>query len=435
MDPRQYLAAPVLLAGLFSLAPIPSRAVAPPANFEEALAGTYTLPDPLTMQDGSPVKTAADWTTKRRPELLELFEEHVYGHPPALWGTLQFEVLEVLENALDGKATRKRVRIFLKEHPEWTGIEVLLYLPKTGNKKVPCFVGLNFNGNHAATVEADVPISTNWMRDTQANPPRNKPPQSPDTTRGSEHSRWLPEKLIAAGFGLATAYYGDIEPDYAGGWKVGIRGALSPQGVATEWKANEWGGIGAWAWGLSRILDYLESDPAVDAQKCAVIGHSRLGKTALWAGARDERFSIVLANDSGEGGAALMRRNYGETVAIITGAFPHWFAGRWSSYANRETECPVDQHELVALVAPRPVAVGSAVEDRWADPLGEFLSAKNAGAVYQLFGKKGLESELQPAVGESIGNSIGYHLRAGKHDLTEEDWGQYIKFCARHWPG
>lgn len=432
--------APVFLASTVALplaaqinAPAPNLPAPPPANYDEALVGNHPLPPALTLQDGTPVKTAADWTRARRPEVLRLFEEHVYGRTPAQWGTLAFDTRAVKEDALGGTAIRKLVRIHLKEHPEWPGIHLLLYTPKKAAGPVPCFVGLNFKGNHAATKETDLQISEEWLRDSRVNPPKKGAPADPESTRGSEHSRWLPEEIIAAGYGLATAYYGDLEPDYAQGWKIGVRAALSPKGADTQWRQDEWGGIGAWAWGLSRMLDYLQTDRAVDAKRCAVIGHSRLGKTALWAGAQDERFSIVISNDSGEGGAALMRRNFGETVAIITSRFPHWFAGRFSSYATNEPACPVDQHLLIALAAPRPVAIGSASDDRWADPRGEFLSGKFASPVFALFGKTGITAEEPPPVGGATGDFVGYHLRAGEHDVKREDWVEYLKFCTRHW--
>jgi hypothetical protein len=239
--------------------------------------------------------------------------------------------------------------------------------------------------------------------------------------------------IIGQGFAVATAYYGDIEPDHADGWKEGLRAALSKDGDKTEWKDGEWGAIGAWAWGLSRILDYLETDKDVDAKHVAVIGHSRLGKTSLWAGAQDQRFAFVISNNSGEGGAALMRRNFGETTAVITKAFPHWFTKTYTSYAGNEAACPVDQHMLIALAAPRPIYIASAVADEWADPKGEFLSGLNAEPVYALFGKKGYGGiKEHPAIDTPVGDTIGYHIRTGKHDVTDYDWTQYLKFAKRH---
>jgi hypothetical protein len=253
--------------------------------------------------------------------------------------------------------------------------------------------------------------------------------RSTEKTRGTEKDRWQLELAMQEGFAVATYYYGDVEPDRNDGWKEGLRGILSKDGAATEWKDGEWGAIGAWAWGLSRLADYLQTEPAVDATKLSVIGHSRLGKTSLWAGAQDTRFGVVISNNSGEGGAALMRRNIGETTAVITKAFPHWFTKTYSSYANNEAACPVDSHMLIALAAPRAVYIASADEDRWADPKGEFLAGLQAQPVFDLFGKKGYGVSEQPGTNAPVGETVRYHLRAGKHDVTRYDWEQYLPFA------
>jgi hypothetical protein len=403
----------------------------PPTNYEESRIGPLTLPDPLRLEDGNRVSGAEEWTRKRRPEILKLYEDHVYGRPPAEWGPVVFTVEGTKGDALENTATRTLIRVTLKDHPAWKGVQILLYVPKKRTGKVPCFLGLNFRANHGVTRETDIPINPQWLSDSRRKTPSGN--TDPESSRGLEHSRWIPENLMVEGVALATAYYGDLEPDHAEGWKSGVRAALSPRGAETEWQPGEWGASGAWAWGLSRILDYVQTVPEIDGSRCAVVGHSRLGKTALWAGARDERFSVVLSNNSGEGGAALMRRNFGETVAAITKNFPHWFAPRFRTYAQNESACPVDQHELVALAAPRPVAIGSASEDRWADPKGEFLSAVHAGPVYALFGKTGISESEMPAPGKGVGDRVGYHMRAGPHDITAEDWGFYLRFCRRHW--
>ncbi len=255
------------------------------------------------------------------------------------------------------------------------------------------------------------------------------------SSRGTLAGRWPVKLLHDRGYATATAYCGDVFPDHADGRKASVLPSLGY--VVHDDRmvsGDEPGAISTWAWQLSRILDWLVTLPEIDPTRVIVVGHSRLGKTALWAGAGDERFAMVVSNESGCGGAALERRNYGETVRRITTSFPHWFAPTFATYAGRETELPVDQHVVLAMTAPRPLYVSSAVEDRWADPRGEFLAAVAAGPVWGLFGREGLGTDAFPAVDTPIGSTIGYHIRSGPHDITAVDWGHFADFATRVLP-
>lgn len=398
-------------------------------NYDESKVSKYSLPNPLIALDGKQVANTKNWQKKRRPETLRLFETEVYGRTPQKNLRTRFEMTSVDKEALNGTATRKEVSVHFSGNGLNQRMDILIYLPNNKGR-VPLFLGLNFYGNHTIHADPGITLSTNWMRSNAEKGVTNN--LATELSRGTSAGRWPVETILQRGYGLATIYYGDIVPDDPRtGLPRGIHRLFSDH-VSPAPGSEESGAISAWAWGLSRAMDYFERDKQIDKKRVAVMGHSRLGKAALWAGALDERFAVVISNNSGCGGAALSRREYGETVARINTAFPHWFCGNFKKYNNNEDQLPVDQHMLVSLIAPRPVYVASAEDDRWADPRGEFLSAKNAAPVYALFGKKGLGATEMPALNKSVGDSIGYHIRTGKHDVTDFDWEQYLGFADRH---
>jgi len=407
-----------------------SSAAAFEPNYDESKIPQYTLPDPLLTSDGEKVTTPQAWREKRRPEILDLFRTHVYGHSPEPHEEMTFEVTRVTPDALGGKALRKEVTVFFNGKPDGPKMDILIHLPPAAQGPVPLFLGLNFGGNHSVHPDPTIPLATGWMM-------RNKKEEGYVDHRASEKSRglaagrWPIETILSRGYGLATIYYGDIDPDFDEGFQNGIHPLFYEPGQEKP-GADEWGSIAAWAWGLSRALDYFETDDQIDQDRVAVMGHSRLGKTSLWAGAEDERFAIVISNDSGCGGAALSRRRFGETIGWIDNAMPHWFCDNFEQYRDQENNLPVDQHMLIALAAPRPVYVASAQEDRWADPRGEFLAACHAGPVYQLLDKPALPSLEMPAVDNSIMTTVGYHIRTGKHGVTRFDWQAYLDFADMH---
>ena len=329
MAPRTLLAAVFALA-LFFLSFLTVNA-APPTNYDESKVPDYKLPDPLVLLNGAKGTDAKTWIAKRRPEILQLFKTQVYGTMPAAPKAMSFQVTSSDKDALGGKATRKEVSIHFTADKKGPRLDLLLYLPNGVDGPVPVFIGHNFRGNH--TVHADPKISFNkgWMR--RGDGITNN--RASEATRGTSASRWDIDAILAGGYGLVTCYYGDIDPDFDDDFQNGIHPLFLKEGQKKP-GPSEWGSISAWAWGLSRGLDYLETDKAVDHKRVAVIGHSRLGKTSLWAGASDPRFALVISNDSGCGGAALSRRQFGETVKVINDRFPHWFCDNFTKY-NEES--------------------------------------------------------------------------------------------------
>ena len=394
-----------------------------PVNYEEDKAGAYTLPDPLTLADGKPVRDAKTWTEKRRLEIIRLFEENQYGRAPGRPAGMTFDVFDKGTPAFDGKAIRRQVTIaFSPDHPE-RKMDLLVYLPAHASKPVPFLLSISFTANSNMVDDPGVRQGEVWGADKKKIP----------ASKARRFGRTDVARLVDAGFGFGTFYYGDVDPDFEGGLPDGVR-ALYLKPGQTEPAPDEWGAIAAWGWGMSRAMDYLETDQGVDSKRVAIFGVSRLGKTVMWAGARDTRFALVIASCSGEGGAAISRRNYGETVAHLTAPsrFPYQFAANYKKYAEHVDQMPVDANMLVALVAPRPLLLQTGDHDFWSDPRGEFLAAVAAGPVYRLFGKQGLDTDQMPDPGTGVFHALGYFEHIGGHGTIPSDWDQYLKFLAMH---
>lgn len=391
-------------------------------NYDEAKVPDYVLPEVLLSSSGKKIENKKDWEKIRRPELLKIFSEEMYGTTPAEKIRVTHRVVEEKKGVLEGKADRRQVEFTFSNGRKEIKALLLVYTPAGVKGKVHFFIGYNFKGNHSTGTDPDILYSEGFKR--------VKEPGHPDWVRGCQQNRWPVEYIISRGYGLATMNYHDIFPDKEGLKDHSIVSLFRDYNRKPQ-PTDEWQAIGAWAWGSSRILDYLEKQGNVG--ETILMGHSRQGKAALWAGAQDPRFTIVISNDSGSGGAALSRREYGETIKIVSGIKPAWFAPALNKYHDNEQNMPFDQHELIALMAPRPVYVASAEEDRWADPKGEFLSAYYASPVYALYGLKGIPSDRMPETEHPIQEGhIGYHIRKGIHDVTLYDWTQFMNFADMH---
>ncbi len=376
--------------------------------YDESKVPSYILPPILTTNNGEDIHTIKQWEEIRRPELLNVFAGGMFGFTPSGNISVSYDELHTNNKSFNGKATCKQIKVTFSNGFIRREAIILMYLPNEVKGKVPVFLSYNFNGNQTISDDPEIIPSTN-------------------ANRGNQKSRWPLDMILSAGYGVVTAWYGDFFPDARNKHCESI---LPLYGFSSihDIKGNSWQAIGAWSWGLSHIMDYLETDDRIDESKVILMGHSRQGKAALWAGAQDTRFAVVISNNSGCGGAALSKRTFGETIVSVTNTFPHWFCYNLNHYANNEEALTFDQHQLLSLIAPRPLYVASAEEDKWADPKGEYLSAYHAGEVYQLYGMKGLETAAMPAVNQPVMNRIGYHIRTGIHDVTDFDWKNFISF-------
>jgi hypothetical protein len=413
-----------LVAALLLFAVAVVHAGFPPTD---KLPSRPELPDPLVSFDGRKIATREDWTKKRRPELKELFQHYMYGHFPPVPDNVSFKVERTDPKAIGGKATLKEVTISFGP-PGTPKIQLLLLVPNKRPGRVPVFVGMNFRGNHTVLNDPAIRLPETWI---PGKGPTVKKNRATEAGRGTEVDVWAIEQTIDRGYAVATFYCGDVDPD-----RADVREGIQPhlRKAGTQPGPHDWGTIAAWAWGIQRVVDYLAQDADIDPSRIIVVGHSRLGKTALLAAAFDERIALAIPHQAGCGGTAPSRsRNpKAETVKRINTSFPHWFNGAFKKFNDQVDRLPFDQHCLIALMAPRPVLLSNAVEDQWANPDGQFDMLKAAEPVYRLLGAGGLETKTMPEVGKLSAGTLGYYIREGKHSMTREDWRIFVDFADRH---
>ena len=389
------------------------------ANYDESEMPSFELPDVLTCGDGTAVSNKEQWMNKRRPELLGMFRNIMYGEIPPSPDRVAYTVLTEKKEARNGLALRREIRMdFIMNNGMRRMAVMLLYIPRKAKRLVPVAVALTFGGNESVTTEEDITMTGQMgKRDSHFLLP------------GSKAERWPIDYIMERGYALAICSYHDFFADtYDDRWQTSIYELFRSKEELNGRPRNA-SAISAWAWGYSRMLDCLQTVPEIDADKALCIGHSRLGKTALWAGVNDERFKVVCVNDSGCGGAALSRRLYGETLFAMfhySKVATYWFNDEMDQYCRHPEKLPFDQHCLLALVAPRCLCIHSATEDLWADPKGEYLSLHHAGKVFELFGKEPLASAVQPPPDTPVGKDVCYLLRTGKHNILLDDWRAYL---------
>lgn len=370
------------------------------ANYDESKVPSYTLPDVLKTATNAKVSNKATWEKVRRPEIIKLFEDNVYGQMPKAYDRLSASVKTKNATAMGGKATLKEVLIEVVHNRKPVRINLVLFVPNNRPGPAPVFLLINNRGR-----------------------------DNTDPTRAHKSDFWPAEMVVDSGYAIAAFHVSDLAPDDTANYVNGVL-QLYPEQLT---QSNGMRAIGAWAWGASRVLDYFQKDADIDAKKVIVVGHSRGGKASLWAAAEDQRFALCVSNCSGNTGVALSRRLFGETVKQINTVFPHWFTPNYKRFNTNVNALPVDQHMLVAAIAPRPLYATNASKDLWADPQGTYLSLKNAETVYALYSiKSTLTANRPPLNSPLINGPIGYHIREGEHDLTAYDWASFIQFANVH---
>jgi hypothetical protein len=392
-----------------------------------AQEGNRALPDPFTFNSGKKLTSVKDWE-RRRKEILETMTHEMYGVAPERPKNMRFEVFDVDKNALGGKATRKQVTVHITEKGKEAQFDLLIYIPDHAKHPVPAIMGINFIGNQAIHADPGIKLTTAWVENSKMFPCAVDG-KATDACRGVNASQWAVDSILARGYALVTLYREEIASDRkAEAFQTGVH-PLYPE---LQQREDNFSTMAAWAWALSRGMDYLETDKDIDSKRVGVFGFSRLGKAALWAGATDRRFAAVLSNESGAGGGKQFRRGVGEDINRLCTVFPHWYARNLGKYKGKDTELPFDQHFVLALIAPRPVYLATAEDDKNADPQGEFATARAADAVYRFLGTNGFPDGPFPALNQPLMGQIGFHIRPGGHDVKMFDWIQFLNFSDLH---